>query len=173
MIETHPFGAFVPSQAKYLILGSFPGKKMEYKAKTDIWFYTGTGRNQFWLILEEVYKTSLKTRAEKTKFLNKQKIALADIIYRCERKKYSNLDVQLTNITFASGTITKILKNNPIKKIFFSSRYVEKNYKKHFKDLIEKYPQITLITLPSPSPRYTALTKEQKTKIYKQTLPVI
>lgn len=27
MIETHPFGNFVPADAKYLILGSFTGKE--------------------------------------------------------------------------------------------------------------------------------------------------
>jgi hypoxanthine-DNA glycosylase len=171
MIETHHFGAFVPQNSKYLILGSFPGKKMNYKKDIDVWFYTGSGRNQFWPILEEVYKTELNTRKEKKELLRKLKIALADIIYKCERKKYSNLDVNLINITYAINSISIILKNNPVEKIFFSSRFVEDKFKRHFKDLIQKYPKIELITFPSPSPRYTAMSKDEKIKRFKEVLP--
>jgi hypothetical protein len=59
MIETHAFGNFIPLDAKYLILGSFTGKEaMRKNPASDNsydWFY-GTKRNQFWSILESVYK---------------------------------------------------------------------------------------------------------------------
>ncbi len=88
MIETHPFGSFVPKEAKYLILGSFTTKvafnnkrRAQYK-----WFYANGGRNQFWPILESVYKVNLQTRKDMRNLLTKRHFAIADIIYKCERK---------------------------------------------------------------------------------------
>lgn len=55
MIETHPFGCFVPPGAKYLILGSFTTKEAFNADKEKyVWFYSNGGRNNFWPILEEV-----------------------------------------------------------------------------------------------------------------------
>lgn len=173
MLETHPFGSFCPPNAKYLILGSFTTKEFydNEKKKDYVWFYSNGGKNYFWPILAEVYKTPLKTRLEMQRLLTKLKIALADIIYQCERKKVSNLDVHLTNIVYAANDITNILKSNKIKKIFFTSRFVEHKFKTNFKKLIAQYPETELIILPSPSPRYVQMTKAQKLAKYKELLP--
>jgi G:T/U-mismatch repair DNA glycosylase len=98
-------------------------------------------------------------------------IAMADIIYQCERKKGNNLDNNLTNIVYNIEAITEILESNRIEKIFFSSRFVEDRFKKVFKEVINRHPSIELITLPSPSPRYAQMTKEQKVQRYKELLP--
>lgn len=164
MTEIHPFGAFVPKNTKYLFLGSFPGQP------PIEWFFV-TKRNQFWLIMSEVYQRNLTTTEQKKKLFEELHLAITDTILSTTRKKESNLDVNLTNIVPNIKTINKILDNNKIMKIFFSSRFAEKLYRKHFKLMIEKYPKIELITLPSPSPRYAKLTKEEKTKIYKNLLP--
>lgn len=173
MIETHPFGVFAPPSAKYLILGSFTTKEAydANKKEAYAWFYSNGGRNQFWPILEEIYGTRLQTREEMQKLFTKLSVALADIICQCERRKSSNLDINLTNIVYAVEDITNILENNPITKIFFTSRFVMKEYKKRFKNLIDKYPHIELVTLPSPSPRYAAMSKEEKIKRYSQIFP--
>jgi G:T/U-mismatch repair DNA glycosylase len=170
MIETHPFGSFSPPYAKYLILGSFttkeafdPTKKAAYE-----WFYCNGGRNHFWPMLQEIFQTPLKTRAEMQQLFSRLHIALADIILQCERRKLSNLDIHLTNIVYATRDIGHILATNSITKILFTSRFVEREYKIHFKDLLAKYPQIELITLPSPSPRYVQMTKAEKFARYKQ-----
>lgn len=41
---------------------------------------------------------------------------------------------------------------------------MENRFKKVFKDIINRHPSINLVTLPSPSPRYAQLSKEQKSK---------
>jgi len=170
MIEVHPFGEFVPKNAKYLILGSFVTKEAFDDSKKYVWFY-GSGRNQFWSILETIYKTELKTRNQMQELLTKLHMAMADIIYQCERKKGTNLDNNLINITYNEKGIGEILKNNKIEKIFFTSRFVEKLYRKNFKNLIDKYQNIELITLPSPSPRYAQMIKVEKLRRYKELLP--
>ncbi|PIN79105.1 hypothetical protein COY26_01535 [Candidatus Woesearchaeota archaeon CG_4_10_14_0_2_um_filter_33_10] len=174
MIETHAFGNFVPQDAKYLILGSFTAKQAAkentaYDGSYD-WFYA-TKRNQFWPILEAVYELELNNKLSKQKLFSDLGIAMADIILQCERKEDNNLDNNLVNFVYNIDEIAKILDKNQIEKIFFSSRFVEKKFKQIFKGIIDRYPNIQLITLPSPSPRFARMSKEQKIMKYKELLP--
>lgn len=161
MLETHPYGSFVPSRARFLVLGSFTGKP----AAGYDWFYT-TKRNQFWPILENVYGLKLDNKKSKQKLFTKLRIAITDIIYQCEREKGTNLDTNLINIIYNIPAIEKILSQNKIERIYFSSRFVEGKFKKIFKDV-----SIELITLPSPSPRYATMSKAEKIARYKELLP--
>lgn len=174
MIETHPFGNFVPLNAKYLILGSFTGRQAVKGATTADdaydWFY-GTKRNQFWSILEGVYGIELRNKHSKQELFAKLGIAIADIIYQCERKENSNLDANLVNIIYNVKAIAEILESQSIEKILFTSRFVDDRFKKHFKHIINYHSSIYLITLPSPSPRYAQMSKEQKIQRYKELLP--
>jgi hypoxanthine-DNA glycosylase len=169
MIETHPFKPFVPHGAKYLILGSFIALKRPKDLFYD-WYY-GSKRNQFWKILEKVYNLRLPDKKTKQKLFSELKVAITDIICKCERKAENSLDTSLVNCTYNFGVISKLLKENHIEKVFFTSRFVEKEFKKHFKNLISKYPKIKLITLPSPSPRYAKLKVEEKGQRFSKALP--
>jgi hypoxanthine-DNA glycosylase len=166
MIEKHPFGNFIPQNTQYLILGSFTGKITD---DSYDWFYSNK-RNLFWPIIQEVYGTRLQNKKEKQELFTHLGIAMADIILSCERKSNSNLDMNLTNIVL-NKKVEDIFDNNKIKKIFFSSRFVEKLFKRHFKGLILKYSDVELTTLPSPSPRYAAMSKSEKVARYKKLLP--
>lgn len=164
MNETHPFGNFVPPNTQYLFLGTFTGRQ------TYDWFY-GTKRNQFWPILEEVYELKLPSKNEKQELFTKLGLAITDIIFSCERKANNNTDSNLINIVFNTEAIINILRNNKIKTIYFSSRFAGHLFAKQFKHLIKQYPEIKLITLPSPSPRYAAMSKSEKITRYKELLP--
>ncbi len=166
MIEIHPFLSYVPKNARYLLLGSFPGRE------PGDWFY-GTKRSQFWNILESVYDRNLDTKASKEKLFIELKMAISDVIYSAERKNGNNLDNNLINITYNTKIVSEILAKNKIQKIYFSSRFVENIFRKKFKDLIETNTNIQLITLPSPSPRYALMTKEEKIKNYRKLLPLL
>jgi hypoxanthine-DNA glycosylase len=166
MPETHPFGNFVPKNAKYLIIGSFPGKPN----KINTWFY-GNKRNQFWPILESVYKTKLDTVPQKKKLLKRQQIAVTDIIFSCVRSNDNNSDTNLKQITYNSKAIEDILNKNKIEKIFFTSRFVEKLFKKVFPCYLHLFPTTHLYLLPSPSPRYAKFSLSDKITKYKKLLP--
>lgn len=172
MLETHPFGDFVPKKTDYLLVGSFITKEAydDQKKADYIWFYSNGGRNYFWPMLEQIYGVRLQTRKEMQKLLTTLGMAMVDIILSCERKKNSNLDVHLTNITYNIDGITKIVESYPLKTVYFTSRFVEASFKKVFKNLISQYP-VQLITLPSPSPRYVLITKDQKLEKYSKLLP--
>jgi hypoxanthine-DNA glycosylase len=174
MLETHAFGNFVPPSARFLILGSFTGRQA-VKGNTAAddsydWFYA-TKRNQFWPILEDVYGLELRNKPSRQALLTKLGIAMADIIYKCERKVDSNLDSNLVHPEYNIEAIAEILNDNQIDSIFFTSRFVEIRFKKNFKDIISHHPSIELITLPSPSSRYARMSKEQKVSRYKELLP--
>ena len=167
MLETHPFAAFCPPSAKYLMLGSFTAVK---KDEAYDWYYCSK-RNQFWPMIEEVYDVKLPSGKSKQELFAKFSIAITDIIYQCERKHGNSLDANLINFVYNTKAIEKILKENPIEKILFSSRFVEKEFKRKFKELIMKYSQIELVTLPSPSPRYAAMSRKEKVRRYKEIFP--
>lgn len=167
IVETHAFGDFIPPTTKYLMLGSFTAKRND---DSYHWFYA-TKRNKFWPILENVYNINLDKKEEKLKLFTKLGIAMADIIRQCERNKGNNSDNNLVHIVYNTEMVDKIVRENKIKRIFFSSRLVEKEFKRLFNDLIEEFPQIKLIYLPSPSPRYAAMSFEEKVKRYKEVFP--
>lgn len=119
MIETHPFGDFIPQNTKYLMLGSFVTKP----SNPYEWFYAND-RNQFWPIMEEVYGTTFNTKEKQQQLFIRLEMALSDTILACERKNNSNLDINLYNIVYNTA-IKDIIHNHNIQKIFFTSRYVE------------------------------------------------
>ena len=165
MVETHPFVKFVPRNVKYLLIGSFAGKD---NTNPEYWFYV-TKVNQFWPILEQVYNTDLRTREQKKSLFEKLGLAITDMIYQCERRKVSNLDNNLINIVYNTKAIEEILAKHNIKIIYFSSRFAEKLFNKIFGQTID----IKQVVLPSPSPRYAAMSKAQKIARYKEVLPVL
>jgi hypoxanthine-DNA glycosylase len=167
MIETHPFIPFIPKKAKYLLLGSFPGR---IKTRVGEWYYE-TERGQFWKIMREVYKRDLKTVKEKVSLMTELKMALSDTICRVERTQNNNSDNNLKVLEYNTKIVEKIIKENDIKRIYFSSRFVESIFKTKFKDLINKYPGLELVTLPSSSPRYAKMSLKEKTEIFKKLLP--
>ena len=169
MLETNPFSVFCPPQAKYFILGSFAAKDGKAGVSYD-WYYSN-GRNQFWPILEEIYAKKLRNIQAQQALFTSLSLAVADIIYQCTRTKNSSLDTDLTGFVYNIAPITKVLTENPIEKILFTSRFVEKEYKRHFKDLVTELSTVELVTLPSPSPRYAAMPKAEKIKRYTQVLP--
>jgi len=146
MVEQHPFGTFVPDKIEYFLLGSFTAKveNLSYD-----WFYSN-GRNQFWQIMEEVYKTDLGTKAKKQELFTSLRMAITDIILSCDRKANSNLDMNLTNLVFNKDAIQKVIKGNKLKAIYFSNRFAEKLFRKHFKKNTKQsnysinYPTVTI-----------------------------
>ncbi|MDB5198551.1 MAG: hypothetical protein JWO92_514 [Chitinophagaceae bacterium] len=165
IIETHPFPPYIPNNIKYLIIGSFPGKGQTEKtiSETD-WFY-GAKRNTFWKILEEVYKTELKTTSAKQKLFTTLQMGIADIILKAERKENTNSDSNLHIIEYNDKAVAEILKTNKIEMIFFTSQFVEKVFKRLFTGVTNT------IVLPSPSPRYARMSVKEKVEVYRKLLP--
>jgi hypoxanthine-DNA glycosylase len=165
VIEIHPFKPFIPKNAKYLIIGSFPGKGQTEKSISETaWFY-GAKRNTFWKIIEEVYQRELKTTSAKQKLFNDLEMGIADIILKAIRTANTNSDDNLQVIEYNDKAIKKILVTNKIETIFFTSQFVFKIFKRLFPAVINT------VVLPSPSPRYAKMSVAEKINIYKKLLP--
>ena len=93
---THEFvekNEYTPKGARYLIVGTFPSvlikKKFGRLQAGDTMFFYGGRANAFWKIIDRVYGLDLSgcdkgKRLEKiNRFLDKKRIALTDIIYKC------------------------------------------------------------------------------------------
>jgi hypoxanthine-DNA glycosylase len=176
VVEVHPFVDFVPQNAKYLILGSFvarQGLKDSKECEDEYDWYYGRRINQFWPIIRAIYQEELSDTPSKKKLFEYLGIAVTDIIYSCKRTARTNSDMHLADIAYNTKGIEKILGRHKILKIFFTSRFVEQEFKRHFKEIVGKHPEIELITLPSPSRRNARMSFSKKVEVYKKLLPLL
>ncbi len=123
--------------------------------------------NLFWKIIEQVYKTSLQGTTSKQNLFLKAKIGIVDIILKAIRTKNKNADTNLKIVELNYKAIKEIKSCNHIKTIYFTSKFVEKLFRKLFPDVNNT------IVLPSPSPRYARISLPEKIKIYKKLMPKI
>ena len=142
--EQHPFKLYLPLKATKLILGSFPCFS---GGNYGDWFYSGSGRNQLWPILSEIYNMPAETRGEKEALCSKHQIAITDIAQTIERKKPKNCaDSNLKIVDFNVEAIQKALDAG-ITEVLCTSKFVSN----HFERTFPKH-KVTVLALPSPSP---------------------
>lgn len=137
------FPPLVFENSKILILGSVPGIK-----SLEMQQYYAHPRNKFWKILFELFQEDFTSDyTERVNLLQKNHIALWDVIDSCERK--GSLDVKIKNEK--RNDIEKFLSENPnIKAIFCNGQKAFKNVQKN-KDLVALIP---IFVLPSTSPAH-------------------
>ncbi|MCT4542364.1 MAG: DNA-deoxyinosine glycosylase [Vallitalea sp.] len=86
------FDPIIGDEPKVLILGTMPSVK-----SLEINEYYGFGRNHFWKIMSDLFMFDKDLSYEEGKrVLIKNKIALWDVIYSCERE--GSLDKNIKNI---------------------------------------------------------------------------
>ena len=145
--------------SEILILGSFPSVKSR-----EAEFFYGHKQNRFWKVTSAVFGCNVpETIDEKKKFLLENRIALWDVIARCEITGSS--DVSIKNAV--ANNLDVILGTAEIKNIFVNGKTAEKYYNKY---LLEK-TKINAVCLPSTSPANAAYSVEkliEKWKIIKQ-----
>jgi G:T/U-mismatch repair DNA glycosylase len=144
MIEKNPFRYFLPAGASKLIVGSFPCYN---GTGYGDWFYSGSGKNYFWRLLSDILKMPATNRKQKMALCEKYRIALTDIAYRVERTKNNCSDSNLRIVEFNRKGIDTCLKAG-IDRIFFTSRFVEKQFEKNYPLL--RIPSFVLVS-PSPA----------------------
>ena len=138
------FAPIISKNSKILILGSVPGIK-----SLEMQEYYAHPQNKFWKILFELFKEDFTADySEKLKFLQRNHVAVWDVIDSCERK--GSLDTEIRNENHHN--ILQLLDDFPSIKAIFC------NGQKSFKTLKKILPhdfQIPIFVLPSTSPAYT------------------
>ncbi len=133
------FAPFFQSDAKVLILGSFPSVKSREQS-----FYYGHPQNAFWRILSTFFGEDKPICAdEKKAFCLRNKIALWDIVTDCEI--VGSRDETIKNFTVAN--LQEVLQNAPIECILINGGRAYSIFEKHYGGL-----EIPCFKLPSTSP---------------------
>ncbi len=146
-IETHPFEPFCPRNASTLILGSFPCFN---GAGYGDWFYCGSGKSHFWKLLSDTFGLPAESLGQKQNLCLRHKIAITDVAYRIVRAKNNCSDANLRIVEHNKTGILQCLTPT-INRVLFTSRFVEKEFKKLFPDFA-----IPTEVLLSPSPAANA-----------------
>lgn len=152
MREKHPYGEFLPKNAKVMIIGSFPiakfsNPKRRHEIKShEFDFFFGGEKNLLWKLLGDVFGVNLKTREDIVKLLTTKKIAIGDIIISCRRKGGGGSDSDLYDIQW-NHDLLNIIEAHNIQKVFFTSKKVAD----WFNRLFPESSHIEKVTLISPS----------------------
>ncbi len=142
--QIHEFEPVFNGDSKILILGTFPSVKSRENN-----FYYGHPQNRFWKVIAAVLKEEVpKSIEEKKDMLLRNKIALWDVIEKCDIKGSS--DSSIKNVVPAD--INKVIGKADIKKIFANGNMAKKLYDKY---LYEK-TEMEIVVLPSTSPANAA-----------------
>lgn len=142
------FKPVVDDKCEVLILGSFPSVKSR-----EMNFYYGNKQNRFWKVLEEFFHTKIDDDiGAKTKFLLDHHIALWDIVGNSSLKGSS--DVELLKNIDAFNDIENLTKTFP------SIKGVICNGKAAYNLTTKRFPNLSVIYLPSTSPANVSFKKE-------------
>lgn len=130
--------------AEILILGTMPGddslKAQQYYANT---------RNRFWKVISKAFNVDLNglIYIEKISILNKNHIALWDVLESADRKGSADANIMNGNV----NDLEKFLKTHPkIKKIGFNGQAAYTYFHIHLMSKLN-LSNIELVTLPSTS----------------------
>lgn len=152
MQEKHPYGEFIPQNARAMIVGSFPiGKFTDPKRRKEIKshefdFFFGGEKNLLWKLLGAVFHHPVTSKEDIKNLLTKKKLAVGDVISSCRRKKGGASDSDLYDIEWNTDLID-VIRKHKIKKVYFTSKKVET----WFERLFPESDDLTKITLISPS----------------------
>lgn len=154
--QIHTFKPIFQSDAKILILGSFPSVKSREQA-----FYYGHPQNRFWRIIASVTKEDIpQTIADKQALLYRKKIALWDVVYQCEI--IGSKDQSIKNEK--PNDLSIIFSQAPIQRVYTNGQAAGKLYKKYFQEDMD----CEMTVLPSTSPANATYSFERLVQEWQQ-----
>ena len=156
---THGFGPFYRPDSRLLILGSFPSVKSR-----ELGFFYGHPQNRFWPLLarlcDEVVPHSIE---EKISLLERNQIALYDVIERCSIVGSSDSTIR----DVEPANLQPILNASQIgERIFTNGAAAYSLYQKHLAPVLG----VSATRLPSTSPANAVCTADKLFEQWSQQL---
>lgn len=153
----HEIPPLFDERSRVLILGSFPSPKSRASG-----FYYGHPQNRFWRVLSAVLEEPFpQTIDEKKEMLLRRKIALWDVIERCDITGAGDNTIK----NAVPNDFDTIEKKARIKVVFTTGRTATELYK--------KFTGKESRMLPSPSPANCATSIEKLIESYKEIIPYL
>jgi hypoxanthine-DNA glycosylase len=152
------FSPLASSDAKILILGSFPGKESLRKQE-----YYAHPRNAFWFIIKTLFRLEDSlSYLERVKALKSNRVALWDVLLSCQRE--GSLDSSIDDTTISVNDFTLFFrKYKEIQWVFFNGLKAEKEYQRRVMPLVGSFRHtLQYCRLPSTSPAMAMLTRDEK-----------
>ncbi len=148
------FPPVADDRATVLILGSMPGKESLRQQQ-----YYAHPHNAFWKIMGELVSAYPQLPyPQRLQALTNARIALWDVLNRCERK--SSLDADIQNET--ANDFASFFKRHPhITRVFFNGAKAEQSFKRFVLGK-QKLPPLEFTRLPSTSPAHAGMRYAEK-----------
>ena len=157
-LHTHEFPPFWRPDSRILILGSFPSVKSREQQ-----FYYGHPQNRFWRVLAGVYDEPVPTsREQKEFFLERNHVALWDVIDSCEIIGSSDSSIRNVKVT----ELNRILDACEIQNIYTNGATAHRLYEKYQQEICGR----PAVRLPSTSPANAACTFSMLLEAWKRIL---
>ena len=155
-MKSFSFAPITSNDANILILGTMPGTK-----SLELNQYYGHKQNNFWKFMFTILKEDFSDDyPNKKALLQKNKIALWDVLQFCER--VGSLDSAIKNEI--ANDFETFLKSHPnIKTILFNGQKAAAFFKKY----VHLQKEYHLITLPSSSPANASQNFQSKLEEWK------
>ena len=148
-------------EARILVLGSAPSVK-----SLEMQQYYGHPRNAFWWIMGQLFNFDHQVSYPKRqKLLSQNGVILWDVLESCERT--GSLDSAIQTESELANDIPMLLKHyQSISQIACNGGAAMRLLKKHHSQLFDGAYEV--MQMPSTSPAYAIITKEQKLEKWSQ-----
>ena len=145
----HTFPPEYDENSEILILGSFPSVKSR-----EANFYYGHPKNRFWPLIADIFGEDMPSSVEEKKaLLQRNRIALWDVIAKCEI--IGSSDSSIRNVE--PNDINLILNSSKVGSIYTNGRKAYDLYNRYCLEKTER----EAVLLPSTSPANAAFTYEK------------
>jgi len=161
----HAFPPIIGNNPKILVLGSMPGNK-----SLDELRYYAHPRNSFWWIMSRCFEFSESlSYAERIAALKLNGVALWDVLHDCDRQ--GSLDANIVRQSEVCNDFSVFFDQHAtISKVLFNGAAAETIFKRHWSSLMIDEQRQQWQRMPSTSPAYAALSREDKQLIWQQGL---
>lgn len=151
------FPPIINEHSQVLILGSMPGDR-----SLDEQAYYAHPRNAFWWIMSQLIGVETQwPYAQRLNHLQDHKIALWDVLHRCERP--GSLDSAIVQDSVEANDFEQFLGAYPhLRALFFNGRTVANLFQRHVVRGRGFTPHIPCHVLPSTSPANARMKPAQK-----------
>ena len=159
---SHPFAPVYDCHSNILILGTITSPKSR-----ETGFYYGHPQNRMWRVLANVLgEEPPTTQTEKRAFLLRNKIAMWDVLKRCEISRADDSSIRSP----VPNDLSPIFQKAPIRAVFTTGRRATRLYEQY--DL-GKSAELPSVYLPSTSPANCRLSPEALAEEYRVILPYL